>query len=223
MRGVFLILTLTSCHLSKESVRRNHEDRGEASPSAEKPQKTPDFETNAAVTRLTPEQVVNTLGQSFQVFYGMQDPETLVVYHYITGHLAVPLGGVDYQLNGPVRNRDRLTKAQSLLVSRAVAWPVAIKLIEREEEDPPSQESLFTLCSFTDDYPSKDAESRERWIAQLRDFYVRLFSREITPEEVALHEAAFNRVFLRDGSTNSAWLITFYALISTMETWNSWR
>jgi hypothetical protein len=135
----------------------------------------------------------------------------------------VPLGGVDYQLNGLVRDRDRLTKAQSLLVSRAVAWPVAIKLIEREEEEPPSQDSLFKFCSFTEDYPSKDAEARARWITQLSDFYLRLFARAITPEEIALHEDTFNRVFMREGNTNAAWLITFYALISTMETWNSWR
>jgi hypothetical protein len=79
MRSVFLMLTLSGCLLSKDSVRRHRAANSSPSTQTEKPQKTPDFETNAAVTRLTPEQVVETLSQSFQVFYGIQDPETMLV------------------------------------------------------------------------------------------------------------------------------------------------
>lgn len=210
-------LSLSAC------VFGNSASRPSTKKTVPAPQKAADRETNGAVARLTPEQMVASLRDSLDIRYGYEDPATLEVADYMTAHLAVPLGGVDFQVNGPVRKRDRLTKAQSLLVARSVAWPVAIKLIEREEQFPKPANSLFTKCSFTDDPPDRNAETRRRFREQLDDFYIRLFNRSPSEEELALHESTFTKVYKREGSMSDAWLVIFYALLSSMETWNTWR
>lgn len=160
--------------------------------------------------------MIQTLLVSLDTFYGIESEGK--VYHYLTeGSLSIPLGGVDF-LNH-VRQRDPLTKVQTLLVVRGVSWSVAQTLIAKQQE----RSGIFTKCRFSDDYPSKDQAARTRWIEQVQDFFLRLYARDATDEEVALIEATFERIRTREGNTADAWLAILYSLISSMETWNTWR
>ena len=190
----------------------------ETAPVVPPPPPPEEVATVTGVARLTPEQVSATFVTALGLDYGISDGNDKF-FSYVTSSLAVPLGGVDF--NARVRDRDPLTKVQTLLVSRGVSWPLAIRLIERELAAPP--DPLFTKCSFTEDYPSKDEASRQRYEAQLQEFYQRLFSRNATPTEIALHTETFERVYAREGVTSAAWLVTLYALLSSLETWHTWR
>ncbi len=177
-------------------------------------------EVSAGVSRLTPEQVRNSLEESLGQNYGF-DMGNGELHSYITSDLAIPLGGNDFSYY--VRKRDPSTKVQTLLVARTVAWPIAVHLVEEELQQPPPTDTLFTKCSPTEDFPGNGEESRARWEAQVQDFYLRLFSREATSEEIALIETTFETVRVRDGRVASAGMVTLYALTASMETWNTWR
>jgi len=174
----------------------------------------------AGVARLTPEQLSYSFIRALGTDYGYDDGAGNA-FSYITGDFAVPLGGVDFL--GRVRDRDSLTKVQTLLVARGIAWPLALKVVQREVDQPGAKGSLFTQCKFTEDHPSSDEAGHARWEAQLQDFYLRLLSRPATDDEVALVAATFERVYEREQNTASAWLVTLYALLSSMETWHTWR
>lgn len=197
MSTILVAMGLSLLGCGSDAVPRDDEDRG-------------------SVARLTPEQMIQTLLVSLDTFYGFEADGK--INHYLAeGFLAVPLGGVDF-LNR-VRQRDPLTKVQTVLVSRVVAFPAAQALIAKEQE----RAGIFTKCSFSEDYPSKDGAARTRWVAQIQDFYLRLYARYATDEEVSLIEATFERVYAREGNTADAWLAILYSLISSMETWNTWR
>lgn len=206
---------------------------------AETPPPDPEPEAGAivaGVARLTPEQVSKTFRAALGTDLGVQgEPNVLGPTDGFFGSLqrefAVPLGGVDFL--GRVRDRDTLTKVQTLLVSRGVAWPLAIQIVECSQAapagpcpqdvflNPPG--TLFTKCNIAEDFPSKDEAARARWQAQIQDFYVRLYARTATPAELALVEETFERVYQREQSTSPAWLVTLYALLSSLETWHTWR
>ena len=190
----------------------------------------------AGVARLTPEQVSKTFRAALGTDLGVQaEPNVLGptdgFFAAVTRDFAIPLGGVDFL--GRVRDRDAFTKVQTLLTSRGVAWPLAIQIVECSQAAPvvPCPQdvflqppgTLFTKCDIVEDFPSKDAAARARWQAQVQDFYIRLFSRSATPEELALVEETFERVYQREQSTSPAWLVTLYALLSSLETWHTWR
>ena len=191
----------------------------------------------AGVARLTPEQLSKSFRAALGTDLGAQgEPNVLGptdgFFARVATEFAIPLGGVDFL--GRVRDRDSFTKVQTLLTSRGVAWPLAIQIVECSQpvpviacpQDvflPPAGTTLFTQCNIAEDFPSKDAEARARWQAQMQDFYIRLFSRQATPEELALVEETFERVYQREQSTSPAWLVTLYALLSSLETWHTWR
>ena len=194
---------------------------GAVIPPPAPPAALPATAPTVGVTRLTPEQVRETLRRSLKTDYGITDAATGETISYITEFLALPLGGVDFL--GRIRDRDALTKVQTLLAVRSIAWPVAVGLVDRELQVPPSPDRLFTACDVLVDSPTGDAASRARWEAQLQSLYLRLYSRPATVDEVALVATTFDRVAVREGNTASAWLVTLYALLSSMETWNTWR
>ncbi len=175
---------------------------------------------SGGVARLTPEQLsasfIRSLGTDYSYDDGAGNASS-----YITTDLAVPLGGVDFL--GRVRDRDSLTKVQTLLVARGIAWPLALKIVQREVDEPGAKGSLFTRCKFVEDHPSSDEAGRARWEEQLQEFYMRLLSRPATADEVELVGTTFEGVYEREQNTASAWLVTLYALLSSMETWHTWR
>lgn len=172
------------------------------------------------VARLSPEQVSNTLASVLKVRYGVQASDTLFV-DYLTSDFPIPLGGLDFYAG--VRLRDPLTKAQTLLASRVIAWEMAIRFVYREMEVPQSPDSVFTKASFVDDHPSGDAESRARWEAQLQDLFLMIYSRPADAREVSLISTIFSRTYDRNKKTSQAWLVTIYSMLASMEMWNTWR
>ncbi len=188
----------------------------------------PTTTTTAPVTvaRLTPEQMsksfVAALGTDYGIVLSQVNPvDQVEFYSYVARDFAVPLGGVDFLAH--VRDRDPLTKVQTLLVSRAVAWPLALQIVQKGLELPTPPDTLFVLCDIAVDRPSGDAASAARWEAQLQDFYLRLFARQATPEELARIAQTFERVAAAEDDTGAAWLVTVYALLASLETWHSWR
>jgi hypothetical protein len=172
------------------------------------------------VTRLTPEQMSSALRESFAIGAGVYDGADLVI-DYVLTDFQIPLGGLS--LSNNVRRRDRLSKVQTILVSRQVAWNAARNLIYREDQTSIPGDSLFTKCSYIDDWPDKNAAAKARWTAQLQDFFRRLYGRDATAAEVDEIATTFTTVHEREGTTSAAWLVVFYAMISTMEAWNTWR
>ncbi len=172
------------------------------------------------ISRLTPEQMSKSLSVSLDVGVGYF-LDGVLVGDYLLYDYAIPLGGLD--LPSYVRKRDRLTKPQTLLITRQVAWIAAVNIITKENEIPPPVKTLFTKCNYLVDHPALDDAAAARWRDQLQDFYLRLFSRPATEAEVALVTKTFTTTYAREGKTSSAWLVTLFSLISTMEAWNAWR
>ena len=190
----------------------------------------------AGVARLTPEQVSQTFRVALGTDLGIATTPNVLgptdgFATSVTTQFGVPLGGVEFLAR--VRDRDPLTKVQTLLVTRGIAWPLAVQIVECSQPapittcpqdvflQPPA--SLFSKCDITADFPSKDEAARARWQAQVQDIYLRLFSRSATADELALIESTFERVYQREQNTSSAWLVTLYALLSSLETWHTWR
>lgn len=179
------------------------------------------------VARLAPEQLSNFFIKALGTDYGVPldgepnpiDPRDF--YSYVTRDFAVSLGGVNFLAR--VRDRDPLAKVQTLLVTRAIAWPLAVQLVQEGLEVPQRPDSLFLRCNIAEDRPTGDDAARARWEDQLHDFYLRLYSRRATPEEVAAVADTFERVATREQNTGSAWLVTLYALLGSLETWHTWR
>ena len=172
------------------------------------------------VNRLTPEQMSSALHEAFAIGAGAYEGADLVI-NYVLTDFQIPLGGLSLINN--VRRRDRLSKVQTILVSRQIAWNAARNMIYREEKIAVPGDSLFTKCSFLDDRPDMGGAAKTRWAAQLQDFYRRLYGRDATVAEVDEIATTFTTVYDRKGTTSAAWLVVFYAMISTMEAWNTWR
>ncbi len=201
---IFCFLSsFTSCKCQKEE-KKDDESLSEAS------------SLTPAVMRLTPEQISKQIKQSLEFDIGWTDQEgrfhDLLVEAY-----GVPLGGIDFV---SAHKRDPIPKVQTLLLVRRIAYDVASAVVWRESKPDSSGTILFHHCNVTEDHPSDDDEEKDaRWLAQLDDFYWRLFGRPPTAEERSLVRAAAMDIMQREGWPPTVWTLTLYALLSSQEFW----
>lgn len=177
-----------------------------------------------ALARLTPEQLSNDLVQSVNFgtelrldaahsWNGQPIDYMLLIY-------GVPLGGIDF---GAAARRDPTTKAQTLLVSRTLAWFYANSAIWKDVNLDPAARVLFTKADIVHDRPdATDPMSVERWSSQVEEWFWRFYSRPPTTTEVAAVRVAFLAGMKANvgeawESPYHGWLTVLYALLATQE------
>lgn len=181
---------------------------------------------------LTPEQHSASLFEMLQVRLGYEDELHERFVDFITEHLAVPLGGVDFRTSSI---RDRFPKVQTQLIIRQLAWNAASVVVWRETDpNHPDPVLIFQKCNISEDRPRLPeeqnltgrekslAESREqRWTDQLTEFYWKILVRPPSSEEIALHKDAFlNAINHYQGWPPAGWNVILFALLSGAEYWN---
>ena len=181
---------------------------------------------------LTPEQHSASLFETLRVKLGYEDELHNRFVDFITEHLAVPLGGVDFRTSSI---RDRFPKVQTQLIIRQLAWNAASIVVWRETDpDHPDPVHIFEKCNISEDRPRLPeeqtlsgrekihAEAREqRWVDQLTEFYWRILVRPPSVEEIALHKQAFlNAISHYHGWPPAGWNVVLFALLSGAEYWN---
>jgi hypothetical protein len=168
-----------------------------------------------AVMRLTPEQISRQIKQALDLDIGWTDQDgrfhDLLVEAY-----GVPLGGIDFV---SAHKRDPIPKVQTLLLARRIAYDVAAAVVWRESKPDAGGPILFQHCHLTEDYPGDDEEMDARWMAQLEDFYWRLYGRPPTSEEKTLVRATAMELMQRENWPPTVWILTLYALLSSQEFW----
>lgn len=168
-----------------------------------------------AVMRLTPEQISKQIKQALDFDIGWTDQDgrfhDLLVEAY-----GVPLGGIDFV---SAHKRDPIPKVQTLLLVRRIAYDVASAVVWRESKPDATEAILFQHCTLTEDYPGDDEDKDARWMAQLEDFYWRLYGRPPTSEEKSLVRSTAIDIMQREKWPPTVWTLTLYALLSSQEFW----
>jgi hypothetical protein len=168
-----------------------------------------------AVMRLTPEQISKQIKQALDFDIGWTDQDgrfhDLLVEAY-----GVPLGGIDFV---SAHKRDPIPKVQTLLLVRRIAYDVASAVVWRESKPDATEAILFQHCTLTEDYPGDDEDKDARWMAQLEDFYWRLYGRPPTNEEKSLVRSTAMDIMQRENWPPTVWTLTLYALLSSQEFW----
>ncbi len=181
-----------------------------------------------AVIRLTPEQISRQLKQALQFELGWTDDDgrfhDLIIEQY-----GVPLGGIDFI---SANKRDPIPKVQTLLLIRRIAYDVAAAVVWREAKPDTNGPLLFQHCDLTTDHPilpeeredqNADIEmlqaQEDRWLAQLEDFYWRLYGRPPRAAELDLLRSTAIDIMQREQWPPTVWVLVLYALLSSQEFW----
>lgn len=185
------------------------------------------------LTRLTPEQLSNDLGDA--VNFGPDElrvtvPELGQTIDYLVTQFGVPLGGIDFVTTS---RRDPETKAQTLLVARVVAWQFAGAALWKDHNLAESERRVFTKCKMETDRPFQPAdealppvwqavirEGETRWRAQVDELFFRLYARPPVAAEVEAVKTAFLATFNNEGYAPSGWLTVLYAMLASQEFWH---
>lgn len=185
------------------------------------------------VTRLTPEQISNRIGDAFGHRLTYLDDEGYIYDEVVTG-FGVPLGGLDFMTSD---TRDPTIKVSTLLVAHAVAWLAANEIVWMDFEYAAEHGAhlLFTDCDpewdtprpVDPDYGDEDEKLQRaaRWRAQLDSLYWRAFSRPPTEAEAALYADLFYGVAFEEYEQDledpfiRAWMAVLYTMLSTVEFW----
>lgn len=172
--------------------------------------------------RLAPEQVSRQLYAATGYRLGWTNPQTGRFFDVIIDVYAVTLGGVDFR---STHIRDPLTKVQTVLMVRTIAWNFSKFLIWKEMEKPDADRVFFVHTHPLADDPGT-AEGRERWTRQIEEIYWRLFSRPASDDEKQALLNAFNDLTAAYPGKEPwerrfmAWAGLLYALFSAMEFWS---
>jgi hypothetical protein len=178
--------------------------------------------------RLTPEQVSRQIKDALEFDYGWVDGDGRF-RDLILELNAVPLGGVDFIT---ASRRDSSTKVQTLLIVRRIAMDVAGAVVWREAKPDAGPPLLFQHCDLRNDRPILPLEASKvgaeraaleameaRWMAQLDDFYWRLYSRPPSEDErAAIRRTAVN-IMQAERWPPTVWVAILYALLSSQEFW----
>jgi hypothetical protein len=196
------ISSFTSCKCQKEK-------ESDAASTSDVSSLTP------AVLRLTPEQISKQIKLALELDIGWTDQDgrfhDLLVEAY-----GVPLGGIDFV---SAHKRDPIPKVQTLLLVRRIAYDVAAAVVWRETKPDAAGTILFQHCNVTEDYPGEDEDKNARWMAQLEDFYWRLYGRPPTEDEKSLVRSTAIDIMQREKWPPTVWTLTLYALLSSQEFW----
>jgi hypothetical protein len=173
------------------------------------------LELEGEVVRLTPEQISRHLERTFGWTQRSSNVNGIESDYLIEG-VGVALGGIDYKL---ASNRDPFPRTQTVLISRMLAWQVAVDVV-LSHADPARSPKIRIFDRVDIDKDRPEGESAGRWDAQLDDLYWRMFSRAPSPEErLACRNAFLILMDRHEHNTVVAWIGVLYALISTMEFW----
>jgi|GEM_PF-3115908 len=214
---IFMSCCLVSCKCQKETST-------EAGPVDNPSLLVP----TQAVVRLTPEQISKQIKQALEIEIGWTDEDgrfhDLIIEQY-----GVPLGGIDFI---SASKRDPVPKVQTLLLVRRIAYDVASSVVWREARPDATGSILFQNCKLTEDHPilpKQRAEAganqdelqamEDRWLAQLDDFYWRLYGRPPTETEKYLVRDAAIEIMQRERWPPTVWVLVLYALMSSQEFW----
>lgn len=185
------------------------------------------------VTRLTPEQISNRIGDAFGHRLTYLDDEGYIYDEVVTG-FGVPLGGLDFMTSD---TRDPTIKVSTLLVAHAVAWLAANEIVwmDLDYAAENGEHLLFTQCDPEWDTPKpidpdsaeedEHLQRAERWRAQLDSLVWRAFSRPPTEAEATLYADLFYEVALEENELDledpfiRAWMALIYTMLSTVEFW----
>ncbi len=188
-----------------------------------------------ALTRLTPEQLSNDLAAAAN--FGAAPTEFRPYLadigqnlDYLVLQFGAPLGGIDFVATS---RRDPMTKAQTLLVTRVVAWQMAGAAVFKEVNTAASERQIFTQCQLESDRPFMDSDRElpepvqavvrdgaARWAKQVEELFFRFYARPPTADEVNAVQAAFVSTFQNEGYAPGAWLTVLYALLASQEFWH---
>jgi len=173
------------------------------------------LELDGEAVRLTPEQISQHLERTFGHTRRYQSGAGYTI-DALVSNLGVALGGIDYML---ASNRDPFPRTQTVLISRMLAWEVAVEVVLNHADSMRSPKlRIFDKVDLDRDRP--DGAGAERWEAQLEDLYWRMFSRAPTAHEALACRNAFIILMEKHGNnTVVAWIGVVYALISTVEFW----
>jgi hypothetical protein len=186
-----------------------------------------------ALTRITPEQLSKNLIRTtnFGTEFQYADPNAGQTLDYLQMLFGVPLGGIDFVT---AARRDPSTKAQTLLVSRVIAWQYANIAIWKEWNLAANARVVFTECNMGEDRPFQDddadlpahiqsdiKEGEERWSAQVDALFWRAYSRAPTAAEKAAVKTAFLDAYNSEGYPQAAWIVVLYAILSSQEFWHT--
>ena len=223
---VVTLLLLCSCSRKK---RKTETAAPQTPPAAANPDtsNSPGFLLHDRV-RLTPEQISKHIEATFGMKMGYKDNFGNFRDSIIEGY-GVALGGIDYFT---ASQRDPSTKVQTLLVLRSLSWWVTNGAINDTYE--PGVINFMTIADVRNDRPfhpsdaNRSAEEQAainageaRWRAQIDDFYLRLFSRHPSEEEISILRAGFLEAWeAQNKFTPQAWRLIFFSLVSTMEFWS---
>lgn len=185
-----------------------------------------------ALTRITPEQLSDNLIRTtnYGLEYRYEDTNAGQTLDYLQMLFGVPLGGIDFISSA---RRDPSTKAQTLLVSRVVAWQFAAVSIWKEWDKPSSDRVVFTACDMGSDRPfqASDVDSPEsvqkdiltgekRWEAQVSELFWRAYSRPPTSDDMAAIKTGFLAAFNAEGYPQAGWIVVMYAILASQEFWH---
>ncbi len=178
--------------------------------------------TFALSQRLTPEQISNQLNSATGYRFGFELEEHNLFFDLILTLFNTPLGGVDFTTSS---FRDPLTKVQTVLTVRTIAWTFAKMVMYNETSKATADRLLFTHTEPLEEIPL-EGYGIEKWNAQIDDIYWRFFSRPITDAERTAISNSF--MAIRDSYSQlpgwqqnfMAWAGILYSLFSTTEFWS---
>jgi hypothetical protein len=193
------------------------------------------------LSRLTAEQISNAIynavgytnNRGTDTFLD-EDSDSLI------SEFAVGLGGIDFI---QASFRDPTTKAQTILISRIIAWDVAKKTVQNDLWDSGPNRIFTDNGAFTD--PWMPGSSAGKWGEIVNDLFWRLYSRPPSSDEVTLVKNTWENIYAQEceetilGNSNDnefcytvndwemkinksmrAWTGILYALLSSQEFWH---
>jgi len=242
--GYLFITTLTGCPMcddkdngggdlssSQENIPKSSTNPGVASqpqgPTASVvPNKTQSISTATSpdghsLFRISPEQVSNALKKTvgFADFRG-HDPYLNEEYDRILDLFSVGLGGIDFT---SASFRDPTTKAQTILISRIVAWFAAKRTVQNDAFGGiwGGKRIFLDDAVFAD--PTQPGD--KIFDDHVKDLFWRLYSRPPSETEINAVNATWLDIYSQaaGGTFEKAmrsWMAVLYAMFSSQEFWH---
>lgn len=181
-----------------------------------------DGSSNAALMRLSPEQVSKTFRQTLGLSLSWDGGDGRIV-DGILAEYGVLLGGIDFQ---SAFIRDPTSKIHTLLAVRLLAWQGAEHVVWQDltkidrgaVEDLKLFSSDFQVWSMV---PGDGDEREKSWQAQLERIYWTLLARAPDEQEIALHRETFLKQTAQENA-GVAWITSVYVILAGAEFWNLW-
>ncbi len=183
----------------------------------------PDGSSNAALMRLSPEQISKTFQQTLGLGVSWDGGDGRIVDGLLSEY-GVLLGGIDFQ---SAFVRDPSSKIHTLLAVRILAWQGAEHVVWQDLTKIDKGSALDELKLFPADFlawsmvPGDSAENEKAWQTQLERIYWTLLARPPDEQEIALHRQTFLQQTAKENA-GVAWITAVYVILAGAEFWNLW-